>query len=63
MKFAKFQQILSSFNFVTNLGPTGAKYLIIFIFDFTIEICIFEISIVPRLNEAFALLIIGKNFV
>ena len=37
--------------FWTNLGLTGAKYLIKINFDIKIEISIFEISIQPNFNK------------
>ena len=39
------------FNFGTNLGLTGAKYLIKIIFDFKIDINVFEILHVPNFNK------------
>ena len=59
MRCAKFQQILSIFNFGANLGLTGAKYFIKIIFDIKIEIGIFEISNEPNFNKFWALLILG----
>ena len=47
----KFQQILGIFDFGTNLGLTGDKYLIKIIFDIKIEIGIFEIPNVPNFNN------------
>ena len=39
----KFKLILGTFNYATNLGLTGGKYLIKIIFDIKMEIGIFEI--------------------
>ena len=38
-------------NFGTNSGLTGAKYLIKIIFDFKIDINVFEILHVPNFNK------------
>ena len=43
MKCAKFQKILSTFNFETNLGRRGGKYFFKIVFDVKIEIDILEI--------------------
>ena len=48
---AKFQLILSTFNFGTNLSQKSGKYLIKLIFDINIEIEMFEISIVLNFNK------------
>ena len=49
--FIKFQFILSSFNFGTNLGLTGGKYLIKTIFDIETETGIFEIWNVANFKQ------------
>ena len=49
--FIKFQFILSSFNFGTNLGLTGGKYLIKTIFDIQTETGIFEIWNVANFKQ------------
>ena len=41
------------------MGLTGGKYFIKFIFDFKIEIEIFEISTRPKFNKFRALFILG----
>ena len=41
------------------LGPTGGKYLIKFIFDIKIEIGMFEITIRPNFNKFWAFFILG----
>ena len=51
MKCAKFQWISSFFNFGSNLGLTGGKYLMKVIFGFKIEIGIFKISNVPNFSK------------
>ena len=43
--------ILSTFDFVINLGRAGGKYLIKIIFDIKIEIGVLEISHVPNCNK------------
>ena len=47
----QFQYILNTFNFGTNLGQIGGKYLIKIIFDIKIEVGILEISHVPNFNK------------
>ena len=47
------------FQFCTNLGGTGGKYSVKFIFDIKIEIGIFEISIQPDFNKFQAFFILG----
>ena len=47
------------FNFGTNWGLTGDKYLMKIIFDIKIEIEIFEITIVSIFNKFRVLLILG----
>ena len=42
---------MSIFNFGTNLGVTGGKYLIKIIFDMKIEVEIFEICNMPKFNK------------
>ena len=54
-----FQQILGTFNFRTNFGLAGGKYLMKIIFDIKIVIGIFEISNVPNFNKFRAFLIFG----
>ena len=48
------------FNFGTNLGLAGVKYLIKIIFHIKIEIGIFEILNVPYFNKFWAFLILGE---
>ena len=46
------------FNFGTDLGLTGSKYLIKTIFDIKIKISVLQIIIVPNFNKLWALLIL-----
>ena len=50
---------MGNFNFGTNLGLIGGKYLMKTIFDIKIEIGIFEISNALNFNKFLALLILG----
>ena len=59
IKYAKFQWILSIFNFGNNLGRNGGKYLIKVVFDIKIEIALFEISNIPNFNKSWAFLILA----
>ena len=52
---------MNIFNFGTNLGLTGGKYLAKVIFDVKIEISVFEISHVQNFKIFWALLIGGTN--
>ena len=46
---------MSTFNFGTNLGLTGGKYLIKVIFYIQIEIGLFEISSLPNFNKSWGI--------
>ena len=61
IKRAKFQQILSIFNFGTNFGLTESKYFIKIIFDIKIEVGIFEISKIPNFKKILGTFNFGIN--
>ena len=62
IKCAKFQLILGTFNFGTNLGLKGRKCLIKIVFDIKVEIGILEISNVSNFSKFWALLILGPTW-
>ena len=55
----QISQILSIFNFETNLGLTGGKYFIKIILNIKIEIGILQILDVPNFDNFLAFLILG----
>ena len=57
----KFNKNLIIFNFGTNSGLTGGKYLIKIIFDNKIKIDIVEISTVSNFNKCWPFLDFGTN--
>ena len=62
IKCAKFQLILGTFNFGTDLGLGGGIYWIEIIFDIKFKVGILEISNVPNFNKFWAPLILGPTW-